>query len=992
MDRFKLEDVDAGYDVVEPMRASSFDMSFTLGSYRQQGLQAAAADSADEDEDDNNSSGHGDLGGDWRVDLTGSGVAKPGGLDEKGRLHADDMGSSRARNNTATARRDAAVIAQKLDEKAQDAIALSTLVGQIPWRLSKRMQDVHIYRPAVLPADETEKLYFRVSCEVRASLPTIMEYLAPSDTRSYFDIESQVFPGLLHASVIKRMELPTEAEEGNNTSDEAGQQTSANFPQLQVKWHASRFAGRFVKPVDFFFVEYANIETLEDGRSRGFSYVRSVESFKGDELASRLNKEDVTIPQSVSKCKRAVINKGICLVTPTDSPTTNATPGTHSAYDVTLMMVIDFQDQFQSRDAAKIIHNYTERLLGIRELLYKTLFQPVDILPKELWKSARMNKCSICHSYFSLVRKLHHCRACGEAVCGQCSRRWVLQPGAAAAAAAAATGQKETRTRLCTSCSLRARSQLIPDTKEPPFVSPPRFSQSHGASPTMRHVLSNTAAATSNMMSSFIGSVTQVPRMANVSPCDVKVASAVSLDPETYTACAVAFADLINSLGDQTPHLMMVSYSEHHDGSKVYEALARSAPDTLFMGGTSSGGVYGHPDSYADNNFSSSRSTSSGRRSDRGPSLGLWGIFDPEGSFAVLNADFMIENPRDASRRCVLDGMRMLCMEPEDQPDFVWMTMSTGIETGTEEMVVRAVNEIVDCSYSIVGGCSARSVSGTNTAAGFARPVATQICSEGGNIGCVTTLGACFAICCPSVEITHTMFTCYEPTDRSFLVTQATGRELYTLDQKPAFATLNEGCHGMLSEFTSRPERFNLELTNLPFYYPLAREPRKDSSTARIFRMQLKTSRHQVIQVEESTRDMTLHLGAEIRAGEKLRMMSVTPQNVGAKVKTGFRDTLRTSIPVLDPQDVIGCLLNVSVNYEKILQGDLRPVVETTARTFPSGALLASVSHGQQGVLQGASEAAHANGMLSALVFTSRKKSQKLTPLRPLTLRRTSTC
>lgn len=536
----------------------------------------------------------------------------------------------------------------------------------------------------------------------------------------------------------------------------------------------------------------------------------------------------------------------------------------------------------------------------------------------------------------------------------------------------------------------------------------------------MRAALSNAAAAATTTVNSLLGSggpSSNVPRMANMVDCDVKVASAVSLDPETYTASAMAFAELVTSLGDQEPHFMMVSYSEHHDGAAVYEALARAAPNTLFMGGTSSAGVYGHPGSYVDNSFGhyargSTSSIGGGSIPINGPVIGLWGIFDPEGSFAVLNADLMMENPRDAARRCLMDGMDMLCMEPEDQPDFVWMSMSTGLDAGTEEQVVRAVNEIVDCSYSIVGGSSSRTGSSysstSNSAAvrsgervpsavsGLAvrTPVATQICSEGGNVGCVTTLGACFAICSPSVEITHTMFTCYDPTDKSFVATQASGRELQTLDLKPAFSALNEACHGMLSEFSSRPERYSLELTHLPLYYPLAREPRKDASAAaRLFRTQLKSSRHHILQPEEATRDQTLHLGVEVRLGERLRMMSITPQQVGTKVKAGFRDALKTSMPVLDAQDVIGCLMTVSINYDRILQGDLRAsVAETAARCFPLGALLGSVSHGQQGVLQGATEAVHANGMISALLVTNRKKAHKLSPLRPLVLRRTSTC
>ncbi|GMF32658.1 unnamed protein product [Phytophthora lilii] len=997
MDRFRLDGVDQdGVDTVEPMRPSSFDMTFSLGSYpRAQGL------SRDSDQQQSNQDTNDDADANKK---------KPG-RGEKGRLHVDElMGSSRSqklensglgsssghkRHNTAgspassSVNKNVANIAFRLEEKAHEAIDMANLCGRVTWKLAKRTQDVHIYRPASLPTEEdaSTKLYFRVSCEVKAHLGTIMEYLTPSNSSSYFDIESQVFPGLLHAAVIKRMELPerappamsnsgqtllfpsgasatTTASGSHDDTSSVDEDASDSFPHLQVKWHASRFAGRFVKPVDFFFVEYANIEAMADGRKRGYGYIRSVESFKGDELAIRLAGEDVAIPPSVAKCKRGVINKGVYVVSPSGDAS--------GTYEVTCMMVIDFQKQFASAVGAKIIHNFTERLIGIRELLFNTLFRPIAVLPKTQWKPARSNKCAICICSFSIVKSKHHCRACGEAVCGQCSRKWTLQPGA----------QPETQARLCTSCSLQARSYLTPNGD--PNRSPA------GASSRFSSVINDFTA------SQLAGSrSTHVPRMATVYKCDVQVASTVSNDPDTFAAATSAFAKLVSALGDQTPHFMLVSYSHHHGGAAVYEALARAAPDTLFMGGTSSGGVYVGASSPAlglgKNNSSSSSNNFRHRQHSNagahGPTVGLWGIYDPEGSYAILNADLDRESPRDAARRCLMDGMGMLAMEPEESPDFVWTVMGGGDGTydvdeqrdGEEEQITRTVNEIVDCSYSVVGGSSSRH-------AARSRGYATQLCSEGGNVGCVTKHGVCFAICCPSVEVAHAFFTCYDATDKSFVVTKASGRDLFALDHKPALEAINEATHGMLSEMTQRPDKFNLDSNLLPAYYPVARERRGAVPRG----LKRNSSRYQMLQPENSARDLSLHLGAEVRLGERLHMMALSPRGVASKARRGLRDAVRISIPTLDLQDVIGCFLSVGMSYDRVLQGDLNAVADATGSAFPQGASLLSVSHGQQGVMAGGNEAVHANSMLTALIVTNRKKSQKLNPLRPLNVRRTN--
>ncbi|KAG1712118.1 hypothetical protein DVH05_009357 [Phytophthora capsici] len=992
MDRFRLDGVDQdGVDTVEPMRPSSFDMTFSLGSYpRAQGLSRDSDTQDDSNQDENEDNN------DRR---------KPG-RGEKGRLHVDELmesthsqkldgsglsSSSGKRRTTASSpassavHNDVANIALRLEEKAHEAIDVANLCGRVSWKLAKRTQDVHVYRPASLPSEEdaSTKLYFRVSCEVKAHLGTIMEYLTPSNSRSYFDIESQVFPGLLHATVIKRMELPertpaaktnllfpsgasatTTASGSHDDTSSVDEDSSESFPHLQVKWHASRFAGRFVKPVDFFFVEYANIEAMADGRKRGYGYIRSVESFKGDELAIRLAGEDVAIPPSVAKCKRAVINKGVYVVSPSGDAS--------GTYEVTCMMVIDFQKQFASSVGAKIIHNFTERLIGIRELLFNTLFRPIAVLPKAQWKPARSNKCAICICSFSIVKSKHHCRACGEAVCGQCSRKWTLQPGA----------QPETQARLCTSCSLQARSYLMPNGD--PSRSPA------GASSRFSSVINEFTA------SQVAGSrSTHVPRMANVYKCDVQVASTVSHDSDTFAAATSAFTKLVSALGDQNPHFMLVSYSHHHAGAAVYEALARAAPDTLFMGGTSSGGVYVGAAAPALGlskstgiNSSNSRHRQQHNTGPQGATVGLWGIYDPEGSYAILNADLDRENPRDAARRCLLDGMGMLAMEPEESPDFVWTVIGGGDDTydvddqrdGEEEQITRAVNEIVDCSYSVVGGSSSRGTVNT-------RGHATQLCSEGGSVGCVTKHGACFAICCPSVEVAHALFTCYEATDKTFVVTKASGRDLFALDHKPALEAINEATHGMLTEMTQRPEKFNLESNLLPAYYPVARERRGAVPRG----LKRNCSRYQMLQPETSARDLSLHLGAEVRLGERLHMMALSPRGVASKARRGLRDAVRVSIPTMDLQDVIGCFLSVGMSYDRVLQGDLNAVADATGSAFPQGASLLSVSHGQQGVMTGGNEAVHANSMLTALIITNRKKAQKLNPLRPLNVRRTTT-
>lgn len=1003
MDRFMLDDVEDAFDAVEPLRPSSFDMSFTLstsdGSFQDRRNPLVAADGVhrhtgtltDAPRATENGAGvrastkldadtDADLGVDANVPYSRTSAAIQGRKTtlphEQGRLNTEQhvfagyapQVDTGMKHTAGKRSRNVAGIAEKLEEKAQETMVLSNLVSKLSWKLTKRMQDVYVYRPSVVSEEDSNKIIFRVSCEVNANLHTIMEYLSPRDSKSYFDIESKVFPGLLHASVIKKMEIPRKEEEVDTATEQQGDendkenhisprtQTSSSgedpltkdLPRLQVKWHASRFAGRFIKPVDFFFVEYANVDTLPDGRKRGFGYVRSVESFKGDELATRLNSETVNIPPSVSKCKRAVINKGVFVVTPT------GTCG-HPTYEVAQMFVLDFQHQFSASVAQKIIANFTGRLLVIREQLYRTLFQPVALLAKSEWKDSRATRCVLCRAAFSFVKLRHHCRACGEAVCGQCSKKWVVQPHAPHA------------TRLCTSCSLQARSNASsnmpravdlgsPSTN--PFTTSMRVG-SRGPQPqggssndllraTVRLPPASTATASSSTATA--SSSTERPH------CDVRVASVLTSEADPAAAVRVAFQSLAMELGGAAPHLMIVSYSHFHDGHRLHTVLAEAAPNTLFMGGTSSGGVF----------------TDSGAV-DTGPALALWGIYDPEGSYAVLNADLTSETPRDATRRCLAAGKRLLCMEADDVPDVVWLSASSG----TEEAVVQAANEALDCAVGVLGGGS-----------GFvpttqARYPPTQICSEGGELQWVTTHGLSFALCSPSVEVAHAFFTCYEPMEKTFVATKSLGRDIFTLDHKPAFHALNDSCRGLLSEFACTPQKYDLAKTKLPLYYPLARQ-RQEIRGAKL-------SRYQVLQPFQALEDGTLCIGGEVRPGDKLRVMSVSAETVSERLNLGFKEALAFTIPVVDAANVVGCVLSVSSNYPAIMNNETHGLAVATAKTFRNASVLGGVSTGQQGVLLGTTEAIHGNAMISALLITNRKKSFKLDPLRPVLLRRFST-
>ncbi|RLO09864.1 hypothetical protein DYB28_004664 [Aphanomyces astaci] len=685
------------------------------------------------------------------------------------------------------------------------------------WQFYKKVKDVKIHRLDEYTHDmHATRVSFRLSCDVKAMLESIVNVLAPTTTQEYMRVEKRVFPKLFQCAVLQQ------GPENSHNIDPAD--FAASFPRHSIKWHGShlltnRLTGRLGTPNDFVFEEYVEYETWH-GRPRSFGYMQSVDS------AEVMNKHPLDELKKLCpvKCKRGAIRKGAFVVSAVDDLC--------MTHEVSIMYILDFPRSF-GVSAERVIAAYVDRLVNMREVLFNTLFQTIKILPRHKWVDD--------------------------------SRKWSIPIQDAG----------ELQTRLCTPCSLRARSHLMPTA---PMTGPAgggggmRLSRSnttlqpsvddfdyndvihsmHEPPPPNHH--NHRPLYSMPHRGSTVHGQPSVGPMPPLPPSTVRVGTAMSASADTAHAVTDAWEKLVCML-QQPPHFVFVQYSCDHDPPAIVDTLQHLHPAVVFCG--HSIGVLGQ-DAVLFQEEAFVRRTHV---------LSLWGLWDPDGNFATAAAAFSSVNPastgKDETRAAVNDAIRKLHLGPTDSPD----------------------------QPSVV-----------------------------------------LAMCCPSVQVAHAYFTCYDQNDRLFTVDKADGNRLMVLDNQPPLGLLREG---------------------------LDRSKRKLYLDSKVFpafgRIQPKDRRLQLIEPVAVHSDLTMTLSAPVSRGDQMCLMSMD----------------RKAIPV---EIAASC----SASIVQHLGDDfdlLRTAVQTGLGKDPSIAITGSLSMCQLGVVHGAHHLSHSNGMVAALIITSKRKS-----------------
>jgi hypothetical protein len=204
--------------------------------------------------------------------------------------------------------------------------------------------------------------------------------------------------------------------------------------------------GSSMKAVDLVYLDYTDVVPLENGQSVGFRVVESIR---------------VPDARPIAQYTRASIRCEVYIV--------REVPGTPGVVQVTYAVHLDPKSKLAPRATTHFLDLAAARLANLRAYAEKRSFAlRVRTSSKILHTTGisalvgvggsagsasgrlfpRPARCCVCQHKFSLLRKRHSCRVCGDASCGRCCRKLPVLVDA----------HTTTRVKVCLGCMLEARA------------------------------------------------------------------------------------------------------------------------------------------------------------------------------------------------------------------------------------------------------------------------------------------------------------------------------------------------------------------------------------------------------------------------------------------------------------------------------------------------------------------------------------------------------
>jgi hypothetical protein len=226
---------------------------------------------------------------------------------------------------------------------------------------------------------------------------------------------------------------------------------------------------------------------------------------------------------------------------------------------------------------------------------------------------------------------------------------------------------------------------------------------------------------------------------------------------DTATALAMLDAELV--AGAIVPRMLFAFYGCEHDDWMLHQYLSARFPLAARMGGSSSGGLMTHR-GLGDSN-----------------TIGLM-LVEDDGDFGVAAAPMDLD-PAHAAEQLLLRALAN-CGCSGELPELIWIYQAPG----SEEAVIEGLRRVVGDRCPIMGGSSA-----DNDVSGRWRQLGPD-----GPMGDGLVVG----VLMPSSPLGYAFQGGYAPAGHSGVVTARVGRDILTIDGKPAAAVYNDWNEGRI--------------------------------------------------------------------------------------------------------------------------------------------------------------------------------------------------
>ncbi len=394
----------------------------------------------------------------------------------------------------------------------------------------------------------------------------------------------------------------------------------------------------------------------------------------------------------------------------------------------------------------------------------------------------------------------------------------------------------------------------------------------------------------------------------------MKIATAWSTSRDTQEAVQTAWEKMKDRLGGP-PDWLAVHASIEHDGQTLMNVLNQLAPGVPVHGGTSCLGVM----------------TEAGFHAADGVGLGLFGLKDPGGCYGVG----AVEDPGDpreagaaAARKALLGAKH-----PGGSPKLIWLTCAPGFE----EQVLTGIEDVVGASVPIAGGSAA-----DNTIEGHWRQFAN---------GQVYSNGVVVTAMSPTSNVHVSFWSGYQATPHCGTVTEASGRIMYTIDQRPAATVYNEWANGAIEGSLSGGNV--LADTTL---HPIGRLVQKIGGV----------TFYRLSHPEAVTPDGGLRLFTDFETGEEIVLMTGT--RLGLVTRAGVVAEFALKRGPISPDQVAGALVIFCAGCMLAVQDRMDQVAANIRQALGGNPFLGAFTFGEQGRFIDRANY-HGNLMTSVIVF-----------------------
>ncbi len=392
----------------------------------------------------------------------------------------------------------------------------------------------------------------------------------------------------------------------------------------------------------------------------------------------------------------------------------------------------------------------------------------------------------------------------------------------------------------------------------------------------------------------------------------MKIVAAHSNAGNAGMAVQEIVADLVAG-GCPAPDFVALHFGIACDGATLADAARGAFGTAALHGGSSCLGVM----------------TQDGMAIINGAGVGALAIWDVNGSYGTASTD-LGHDAFDAARRAT-DAALVAAGRTGEIPDMVWLTVAPG----REEQVIDGIRCIVGPGTLIVGGSAADNDMGG------------QWCQFGPQD--IHGDGVVVSVLFPSVPIASTYQSGYAPTGEGGVVTRASGRRLFEIDEQPAAEIYHHWTGGAVPKVGVAPVSVLAAAT----FWPLGRVTRRIAGVPF----------HLLAHPAMSNPDGSLDLFADLAEGDRLWQMRGSADSLVSRAGRIARQTQADLDGAIAGALVVycgGCMLAVTDRMEEVRIG-----ISEALGDVP---WLGIFTFGEQGVPAGG-HPTHGNLMISCTAF-----------------------